>query len=148
MSGGNSGSTLTSAGRLHGHTRRSSGKTPESLIASRKLYAKYAGRLTLRGEASMWRSGAPEASGERGTILACMAVLAGVPKAEAVEWVRENYNPYAVELDLQGRPVQEALGRAVCGLRARRHPCGALTPAGGPPSPSPRSGLDRGGPNH
>jgi protein-tyrosine phosphatase len=45
--------------------------------------------------------------GRTGTILACMAVLAGVPKAKAVEWVRENYNPYAVETDEQGRPVQE-----------------------------------------
>ena len=45
--------------------------------------------------------------GRTGTILACMAVLACVPKAKAVEWVRKNYSPYAVELDLEGRPLQE-----------------------------------------
>ena len=30
-------------------------------------------------------------------MLACMAVLAGVPAAEAVAWVREAYRPQAVE---------------------------------------------------
>ena len=36
-------------------------------------------------------------SGRTGTVLACMAVLAGVPQAEAVAWVRANYRPQAVE---------------------------------------------------
>lgn len=36
-------------------------------------------------------------SGRTGTVLACMAVLAGVPAAEAVAWVRANYRPGAVE---------------------------------------------------
>jgi protein-tyrosine phosphatase len=36
-------------------------------------------------------------SGRTGTVLACMAVLAGVPPPEAVEWVRANYRPEAVE---------------------------------------------------
>jgi hypothetical protein len=45
--------------------------------------------------------------GRTGTILACMAVLAGEPKGAAVKWVRENYSKYAVEPDPQGRPVQE-----------------------------------------
>ncbi|HEY6834845.1 MAG TPA: protein-tyrosine phosphatase family protein [Gaiellaceae bacterium] len=42
-------------------------------------------------------------SGRTGTVLACMAVLAGVPSAEAVSWVREAYRPQAVET-----PEQEA----------------------------------------
>ena len=46
-------------------------------------------------------------TGRTGTVLACMAVLAAVPKAEAVEWVRKKYDPYAVEPDQQGRPLQE-----------------------------------------
>jgi len=44
--------------------------------------------------------------GRTGTILACMAVLAGVPSEEAVEWVRANYSPRAVERDGQRRWVE------------------------------------------
>jgi hypothetical protein len=36
-------------------------------------------------------------SGRTGTVLACMAVLAGVPPAEAVAWVRDAYRAEAVE---------------------------------------------------
>jgi hypothetical protein len=36
-------------------------------------------------------------SGRTGTVLACMAVLAGVPPTEAVAWVRGAYRPEAVE---------------------------------------------------
>lgn len=39
--------------------------------------------------------------GRTGTVLACMAVLAGVPPAEAVEWVRGEYNVQAVETPAQ-----------------------------------------------
>lgn len=35
--------------------------------------------------------------GRTGTVLACMATLAGVEADQAVPWVRENYNPHAVE---------------------------------------------------
>src|SRR3954451_16454765 len=35
--------------------------------------------------------------GRTGTVLACMAVLAGVDSADAVGWVRENYRAEAVE---------------------------------------------------
>ena len=42
-------------------------------------------------------------SGRTGTVLACMAVLAGVPASETVSWVREAYRPQAVET-----PEQEA----------------------------------------
>lgn len=41
--------------------------------------------------------------GRTGTVLACMAVLAGVSASEAVTWVRRNYSPTAVET-----PEQEA----------------------------------------
>jgi hypothetical protein len=41
--------------------------------------------------------------GRTGTMLACMAVLAGVPVDEAVAWVRATYRPDAVE-----RPAQRA----------------------------------------
>ena len=39
--------------------------------------------------------------GRTGTVLACMAVLAGVPATEAVAWVRAHYRPEAVENDAQ-----------------------------------------------
>ena len=35
--------------------------------------------------------------GRTGTVLACMAVLAGVAAKDAVSWVRQNYNQRAVE---------------------------------------------------
>ena len=41
--------------------------------------------------------------GRTGTVLACMAVLAGEPPDRAVDWVRANYLPEAVET-----PEQEA----------------------------------------
>jgi protein-tyrosine phosphatase len=41
--------------------------------------------------------------GRTGTVLACMATLAGVPAEEAVTWVRQNYDVRAVET-----PEQEA----------------------------------------
>lgn len=39
--------------------------------------------------------------GRTGTVLACMAVLGGVPGKEAVEWVRDNYCWHAVESEKQ-----------------------------------------------
>ncbi len=35
--------------------------------------------------------------GRTGTVLACMAILAGVAPEQAVEWVRDHYDPEAVE---------------------------------------------------
>jgi hypothetical protein len=45
--------------------------------------------------------------GRTGTVLACMATLAGVPPNEAVAWVRANYRLGAVET-----PAQEVFVRA------------------------------------
>ena len=44
--------------------------------------------------------------GRTGTVLACMAVLAGVPGASAVDWVRREYNPAAVETSAQEQWVR------------------------------------------
>jgi hypothetical protein len=44
--------------------------------------------------------------GRTGTVLACMAVLAGVDAKEAVAWVREHYRPNAVETPDQEQWVQ------------------------------------------
>ena len=43
--------------------------------------------------------------GRTGTAIACLAVLAGVPNAEAVAWARANYHPRAVETPWQRRWV-------------------------------------------
>jgi protein-tyrosine phosphatase len=43
--------------------------------------------------------------GRTGTALACVAVLDGVPAAEAVRWVREHYSARAVETPWQRRWV-------------------------------------------
>ncbi|MCO7220248.1 protein-tyrosine phosphatase family protein [Klenkia sp. PcliD-1-E] len=44
-------------------------------------------------------------TGRSGTALACLAVLDGVPPAEAVSWVRAHYRPRAVETPRQRRFV-------------------------------------------
>ena len=44
--------------------------------------------------------------GRTGTVLACMAVLSGVPGSEAVEWVRDHYDRHAVETAEQAQWVE------------------------------------------
>jgi protein-tyrosine phosphatase len=44
--------------------------------------------------------------GRTGTTLACIAVLAGVPATEAVDWVRAHYRRHAVETPWQRRWVE------------------------------------------
>jgi hypothetical protein len=36
-------------------------------------------------------------TGRTGTVLGCLAVLAGIPQQDAVGWVRSHYHPWAVE---------------------------------------------------
>ena len=48
--------------------------------------------------------------GRTGTVLACLAVLAGVPTTDAVDWVRANYHPRAVETPWQRRWVRRFPG--------------------------------------
>ena len=49
--------------------------------------------------------------GRTGTALACLAILDGVPAAEAVAYVRERYHPRAVETPWQKRFVRKFDGR-------------------------------------
>jgi hypothetical protein len=49
--------------------------------------------------------------GRTGTALACLAILDGVPSSEAVAFVRENYDPHAVETFWQRRYVARFPGR-------------------------------------
>jgi hypothetical protein len=44
-------------------------------------------------------------NGRTGTVIACMAVLAGHPAADAVEWTRRHYRPRAIETRGQRRWV-------------------------------------------
>lgn len=53
--------------------------------------------------------------GRTGTALACLAVLDGVPAAEAVTWVREHYHPRAVETPGQRRFVRRFGGQRMDG---------------------------------
>ena len=46
--------------------------------------------------------------GRTGTVLGCMAVLAGVPPTEARAWVRAHYHPLAIETDDQHRFVVDS----------------------------------------
>ena len=41
--------------------------------------------------------------GRTGTVIACLAVLAGVPATDAVAWTRAHYHPKAVETPWQRR---------------------------------------------
>lgn len=50
--------------------------------------------------------------GRTGTVLACMAILSGVPSDEAVGWVRTNYDSRAVETVEQEEWVRWFAGRA------------------------------------
>ena len=56
-----------------------------------------------RGRASSSRSRCGGGTGRTGTAIACMAVLAGVPAAEAVAWTRAHYRRRAVETPGQRR---------------------------------------------
>ena len=63
--------------------------------------------------AGLWRRAAEErvevacsgGRGRTGTALACLAILDGVPPQEAVRYVREHYDPRAVETPRQRRFV-------------------------------------------
>ncbi|MDQ0376445.1 protein-tyrosine phosphatase family protein [Amycolatopsis thermophila] len=44
--------------------------------------------------------------GRTGTVISCLAILAGVDPAEAVAWTRRHHHPRAVETPWQGRWVR------------------------------------------
>lgn len=50
-------------------------------------------------------------TGRTGVVLACMAILAGQPSADAVAWTRRNYRRRAVETPGQRRWVLQFAGR-------------------------------------
>ncbi len=44
-------------------------------------------------------------TGRTGTALACLAILAGIPREDAVGWVRSHYHPWAVESPEMQEPL-------------------------------------------
>ena len=70
--------------------------------AAEQIRAAYA--RAARGE--LVEVGCVGGLGRTGTVLACMAVLAGVPAGDAVAWVREHYDAHAVETPEQEQWVQ------------------------------------------
>ncbi len=54
--------------------------------------------------------------GRTGTVIACLAVLAGVPPAEAVDWTRAHYRSRAVETPWQRRWVSAFARRVAAEL--------------------------------
>jgi rhodanese/phosphatase family protein len=71
-------------------------------VAARQISAVF--RRASQGE--LVEVGCLGGSGRTGTVLACMAVLAGVPPADAVPWVRAAYRQEAVETADQEAWVQ------------------------------------------
>ncbi|GGS57108.1 protein-tyrosine-phosphatase [Planobispora rosea] len=59
-----------------------------------------------RAEAERVEVACAGGKGRTGTALACLAVLDGVPAAQAVRYVREHYDPRAVETPWQKRYVR------------------------------------------
>jgi hypothetical protein len=55
-------------------------------------------RAGQRVEVACWGG-----TGRTGTVIACMAILAGHPAADAVNWTRQHYRPRAVETRGQRR---------------------------------------------
>ncbi|MDT7568872.1 MAG: hypothetical protein QOG76_7496 [Pseudonocardiales bacterium] len=54
-------------------------------------------------------------TGRTGTVIACLAVLAGHPAADALRWTRDHYRPRAVETPGQRRWIQWFAEHSGCG---------------------------------
>lgn len=77
---------------------RTPASTPDALAALREAYE--------RSQTERVEIACGGGVGRTGTALAAVAVLAGVPPADAVDWVRVNYNRRAVETPWQRRWVR------------------------------------------
>jgi hypothetical protein len=73
-------------------------------VTNRKATSEALREAWTRAETSVWRS-ACGGHGRTGAALACLAVLDGVAKHEAVADVRRHYSPRAVETPWQSRFV-------------------------------------------
>jgi hypothetical protein len=91
------------------------GLPAEPVVAARQITDAF--DLARRGE--LVEVGCLGGSGRTGTVLACMAVLAGVPAEEAVTWVRGAYRPRAVETAEQEAWVRWFAGWATANAELR-----------------------------
>jgi hypothetical protein len=66
--------------------------------------------------------GCAAGQGRTGTVLACMAFLAGIAPSDAVDWVRRHYSPHAVETAAQAGWVQDFAHRVASGWPERPDP--------------------------
>jgi hypothetical protein len=73
---------------------------------NREVAARQITDAFLRARTGLVEVGCLGGRGRTGTVLACMAILAGVPSADAVAWVRTAYRPEAVETAEQEAWVQ------------------------------------------
>jgi protein-tyrosine phosphatase len=74
---------------------------PRDRIETREALA----NLWQRAESQRVEVACTGGRGRTGTALACLAILDGIPAAEAVSYVREHYHPHAVETPWQRRYV-------------------------------------------
>ena len=86
---------------------RNFGLPEDAESAAQKIEAAF--RRARQGE--LIEVGCLGGSGRTGTVLACMAVLAGVPQDEAVAWVRRAYKADAIETAEQEEWVRWFAGR-------------------------------------
>lgn len=93
---------------------RTPSSTPDAVSALREAYERSASeRVELACGGGIGRTG---------TALAHLAVLAGVPPAEAVAWVRQRYHRRAVEVPWQRRWVVTAGSEAIAAASRRDRP--------------------------
>jgi protein-tyrosine phosphatase len=78
-------------------------RLPADAVEAREVFVDALARVH-RGERVEFACGGGR--GRTGTALACLAVLDGVPAAEAVAYVRANYSSHAVETPWQKRYVR------------------------------------------
>lgn len=78
------------------------GLPPDGTLAAAQIRAAFARAKSGEGV----EIGCLGGLGRTGTVLACMAVLAGVDSVDAVGWVRENYRAGAVETSEQENWVE------------------------------------------
>jgi protein-tyrosine phosphatase len=77
------------------------------LPLDRDLTAATLGEAWSRAEHERVEVACPHGRGRTGTALACLAVLDGIPRDHAVDYVRQHYSRRAVEAPWQKRFVRD-----------------------------------------
>src|SRR5262249_182625 len=110
-----SGCISTRCGSRRGPLHTWTGLTSASRNGFMKQTGSSARVFAARNSDSASRGGAwGGGEGGRGAVLACRAVLAGVPASQAVKWVREHYCPRAVQEPSQEYWMERFAERNAC----------------------------------